>query len=237
MKKNLKVFRILNYNHQKMSISILFAILFTATNSHAFLWSDPKQNCTEKVVNNYCYSPPGPMLNMDSYPFQWSSCGVPGTFALTIDDGPSNHTSAFLDVLKQYGMRATFFLIGRHMIDIDHTIVQRIADEGHQIGSHTQDHMLLTNLTSDQIDAQILNWERTFTAYNYTGSLANSVIPNYFRAPHGAVNETVYGFLSGYGYTIMNWGWNIEDTSGENLSPQELFEVYISHLGDGGSFN
>jgi peptidoglycan/xylan/chitin deacetylase (PgdA/CDA1 family) len=210
----------------KIFILLISSIVCTTTAG----WADEKQDCTKEATDNYCYSPPGPMLDLDSYPFQWSSCGVKGTLALTFDDGPSDNTGTILDILKKYKMKATFFLIGYKMRG-NKAIVQRIVNEGHQIGSHTQDHLWLTSLTNEQIVAQIVEWENTLISYNFTGPLSGSKIPNYFRAPHGAVNSKVYDILKKYGYTIMNWGFNSEDSDG--LSPEQLYKVYVSHLGDG----
>jgi peptidoglycan/xylan/chitin deacetylase (PgdA/CDA1 family) len=230
---NLK--KVLHKKYNKM-LKLLLIILCSQYIS-AFLWEDPKQNCTlvPPDSENYCYSPPGPMIDLDSI-FQWSSCGIPGTLALTFDDGPSVYTDHILDVLKQYNMKATFFLIGRNIVGNTAT-VQRMVNEGHQIGSHTQDHLDLTTLTSDQVVFQIVQWEHTLIGLNFSGPLAGGVIPNYFRSPHGEMNQNVSDILTSYGYTIMNWGFNSEDASGENLSPEELYEVYVSHLGDGSLIN
>ena len=216
---------------------LILLVIFCSQHASSFLWVDPKQNCTliSPDSQNYCYSPPGPMINIDSM-FQWSSCGIPGTLALTFDDGPSNNTGHVSDVLKQYNMKATFFLIGRNIIG-NAPIVQRIVNEGHEIGSHTQDHLDLTTLTSDQVVSQIVNWEHTFVGLNFSGPLAGGVIPNYFRSPHGEINQNTSNILINYGYTVMNWGFNIEDASGEYLSPDQLYQVYISHLGDGSLIN
>jgi peptidoglycan/xylan/chitin deacetylase (PgdA/CDA1 family) len=70
----------------------------------------------------------------------------PPTVYLTYDDGPNpTATPQLLDVLASHGVRATFFLIERHITDATAPIVQRIAAEGHSIGlhSHTRSKMLL----------------------------------------------------------------------------------------------
>lgn len=66
-------------------------------------------------------------------------CTIPGTIALTFDDGPYIYTSQILDTLAKHGVRATFFLNGhnRGNIDASPDIVQRTLAEGHQLGSHT----------------------------------------------------------------------------------------------------
>lgn len=65
------------------------------------------------------------------------SRGVEGkkAMALTFDDGPNEETEKLLDILKQQGVKATFFLIGSLIEGREH-IVKRIVDEGHDIGVH-----------------------------------------------------------------------------------------------------
>jgi peptidoglycan/xylan/chitin deacetylase (PgdA/CDA1 family) len=68
-----------------------------------------------------------------------SSCTVPGTVALTFDDGPYIYTDQLLDILESNGVVATFFVNGQNygaIADYAST-VQRAASAGHQIGSHT----------------------------------------------------------------------------------------------------
>ena len=60
--------------------------------------------------------------------------------ALTIDDGPANpYTEEMLDILKKYGIHATFFLIGQNAERYPN-IVRRIWAEGHEIGNHSYTH-------------------------------------------------------------------------------------------------
>lgn len=67
-----------------------------------------------------------------------TACTVPGTIALTFDDGPSHHTPKLLDLLSEYGVRATFFVNGYHLKHNGHTeYLKRASEEGHQIASHT----------------------------------------------------------------------------------------------------
>ena len=59
---------------------------------------------------------------------------------LTFDDGPTELTPLFLDLLKQYEAKAVFFCIG-HQVAQYPQIVQRIKQEGHLIGNHTYSHI------------------------------------------------------------------------------------------------
>ncbi len=64
--------------------------------------------------------------------------------AITFDDGPSpEHTPPILDALRERGVRATFFVLGRN-VRAHPEIVKRIVDDGHELASHGDDHSILT---------------------------------------------------------------------------------------------
>ena len=59
---------------------------------------------------------------------------------LTFDDGPSRNTVKILDTLKQYGVHATFFVIGENLTEDGLKIAKRALEEGHMLGMHTETH-------------------------------------------------------------------------------------------------
>ena len=58
---------------------------------------------------------------------------------LTFDDGPTELTNQILDILKQYNVKATFFVLGR-MIEANPGIARRVYDEGHLLANHSYSH-------------------------------------------------------------------------------------------------
>lgn len=106
--------------------------------------------------------------------------------ALTFDDGPDPvHTLEILSLLDQYQARATFFVLGNR-VDFYPSIIQEMADKGHEIGNHTWNHKDLTKLSSDQIKNEI----------NKTSNAIKAVIgegPQLYRPPYGAINDQVRG--------------------------------------------
>ncbi len=75
---------------------------------------------------------------------------VPGKVALTFDDGPSaDWTPQVLDILKEKGVKATFFIVGENG-QANPSLVQRLLAEGHEIGNHTFTHPNLGE-TSDEV--------------------------------------------------------------------------------------
>lgn len=67
--------------------------------------------------------------------------------ALTFDDGPTEFTPKFLDILKENNVKATFFCIGKQIEKYPETF-QRIIAEGHAIGNHTYSHSNQTGFLS-----------------------------------------------------------------------------------------
>ncbi len=75
--------------------------------------------------------------------------------ALTFDDGPDPETTPrVLDILKQEGVRATFFVVGTKLKRYPE-LARRIVAEGHALGCHSYDHQRQTSLTEEQVWRQI----------------------------------------------------------------------------------
>jgi peptidoglycan-N-acetylglucosamine deacetylase len=118
--------------------------------------------------------------------------------ALTFDDGPNDpHTLNLLEVLANYDVRATFFLIGqyvRHRPDI----AREIARRGHVIGNHTFTHPLLIFEPSNRIRREILQCRETITA-------AVGEHSNLFRPPWGGRRPGVFGLVRCLGLEPIMW--------------------------------
>ncbi|MDQ3378571.1 MAG: polysaccharide deacetylase family protein [Actinomycetota bacterium] len=71
--------------------------------------------------------------------------------ALTFDDGPDPRTTPLiLDTLKERGVEATFFVVGRQVAE-NPALLQRIVAEGHAVGNHTYDHADMSGLSAGQM--------------------------------------------------------------------------------------
>ncbi len=106
--------------------------------------------------------------------------------ALTFDDGPDPRwTPAIAKVLKEYGVNATFFVVGsqaaRHP-----EIVRQLIRDGHQIGNHTFTHTALASGSRRQRQAQLALTEATFAGI--TGRYARYVRPPYSATPDAVGN-------------------------------------------------
>jgi peptidoglycan-N-acetylglucosamine deacetylase len=80
------------------------------------------------------------------------SVGTHGNgIALTFDDGPDPQTTPLiLDTLRERGVKATFFVVGRQVAK-NPGLLRRIAAEGHTIGNHTYDHTDMSGLSAGQM--------------------------------------------------------------------------------------
>lgn len=102
--------------------------------------------------------------------------------AITFDDGPHpKETSQVLDVLKKYNVKATFFIAGKHAKWYKEPLV-RASKEGHEIGNHTFNHPDISNLSSSQIEEEIVKCEDILK--EVTGKK-----PTLFRPPFGSYRE------------------------------------------------
>ncbi len=95
---------------------------------------------------------------------------------LTFDDGPHPVVTPFvLDELKKYNATATFFCIGKNVVDYP-VLYNRLIEEGHQVGNHTQHHLN--------------GWKTNNETYLSDVALAAKYIQsNLFRPPYGRLKS------------------------------------------------
>jgi cellulose synthase/poly-beta-1,6-N-acetylglucosamine synthase-like glycosyltransferase/peptidoglycan/xylan/chitin deacetylase (PgdA/CDA1 family)/spore germination protein YaaH len=123
--------------------------------------------------------------SMDSYPLPYTLTQYgykPNEVALSFDDGPDPEwTPKILDILKKYGVKGTFFMIGEPAQDnVD--VMKRVYREGHEIGNHTYTHPDISEISNAQIDLQLNLTEKLFAA-------KLGVRPVYFRPPYSIDQE------------------------------------------------
>jgi len=131
--------------------------------------------------------------------------------ALTFDDGPdTRYTTAILDILKEKSIKATFFLVGQQVAKHPE-IAKRIVDEGHVIGNHSYNHKDLSKLTKDQIISEMTTTDDMIKeAVGFT--------PTLFRAPYGAVSDTLKNVLKTNGRELIGWNVDTRDWAGTSIA-------------------
>ncbi|CAI7607094.1 unnamed protein product [Penicillium bialowiezense] len=160
-------------------------------------------------------------------------CTVPGTIALTFDDGPSIYTSLILDTLASHGAHATFFLNGPNRghshIDKFPDLVQRAHKEGHQLGSHTWAHASLPTLSKDQMKREMKVLESAF-------SRILGFYPTYMRAPYLEHSGDVLDVMKELGYRVVGASVDTKDYMYDNPGTNWLsFERFLEGLNAGGT--
>ncbi len=116
--------------------------------------------------------------------------------AVTFDDGPNpQYTPRILDILREYGAKATFFMIGEQIQNAPQVAVSVLA-EGHEIGNHTFTHPYLTQIAKEQVLEEIRNTEDLIKA-------TVGVKPSVMRPPYFDFNEQVGEWLEPFGYPAI----------------------------------
>lgn len=108
--------------------------------------------------------------------------------ALTFDDGPNPATTnQALDTLSKYGIKATFFVLGKN-VSGNEEILKRMKSDGHVIGNHSWSHPVLSKLSLDEAKKQITDTEDTLT--KVLGSSSKLM-----RPPYGAITDDIRNSL------------------------------------------
>ncbi|MBU2102785.1 MAG: polysaccharide deacetylase family protein [Candidatus Omnitrophica bacterium] len=128
----------------------------------------------------------------------WHGDSNQSKVALTFDDGPNEpYTSQILDILKEFNIKATFFLIGKNVQNYPE-VARRIIREGHIIGNHTHDHPELILKLNSQIRYQIKKTEEVLVD-------ATGVKPYLFRPPYGLDTPLVWREAEKLNYIVIKW--------------------------------
>ena len=156
--------------------------------------------------------------------------------ALTFDDGPSCLTETLLDILKEVGVKATFFWLGQNLIEFK-ALARRARAEGHTFGNHSFDHTDFTKIGTDEV----LREQIRRTQLIYRDILG--IEPSLLRPPLGEITDDQIEALNRIGMKIVFWsidagdrpaGSNDEDRI-TNRVVNNVHEEAIVLMHDGGS--
>lgn len=146
--------------------------------------------------------------------------------ALTFD---SNHDSeparSILQTLRQKNVRCTFFVVG-HSIRRDPELLREIVADGNELGNHSNTHSRFTDLTDEQIVAQLAAVEGL--VMELTG---HSTKP-YFRAPQGVTSERVRRVVRENGYLTIYWTGHVGDWR-QGATPQSVLNYALHYACNG----
>lgn len=140
---------------------------------------------------------------------------------LTFDDGPSDQTGEILDILKEYDVKATFFVIGRN--ERYYPMYKRIVEEGHTLAIHSYSHEYSTIYASyDNFVNDVEELRKLL--YDVTG-----VDCRYYRFPGGSSNRVtqvpvndMIDYLDSAGLTYFDWNALNNDAVITGQTPDQL---------------
>ncbi|WP_204830787.1 polysaccharide deacetylase family protein [Olsenella uli] len=146
---------------------------------------------------------------------------------LTFDDGPSKNTARVLDVLDQYGAKATFFVTGR---EPDHRAsIKDAYERGHSIGLHSMTHDYDKIYASEEAFfsdleqvGEVVKEQIGFVPYltRFPGGASNTISANYCTGIMSALVEDV----PARGYQFYDWNVTSADASGNNVPAETIVQ-------------
>lgn len=152
-----------------------------------------------------------------------------GTVYLTFDDGPSDNVSTILWILRQRGVKATFFVTPGSYGSVATARLKSIAADGHAIGLHSNTHDYETIYAS--VDAFLDDFYTAWTTvYNATG-----IKTSIFRFPGGSntdynidTREEIIEEMTRRGFRYYDWNVQSNDIAGYNWS--QMYNKILSEV-------
>lgn len=139
--------------------------------------------------------------------------------ALTFDDGPGPYTERLLDGLKERGVKASFFLIGRSVKEYPEA-VKRMEEEGHLIGNHTYSHVKLKGLSPEETRREIQKTDEA--VYEITGKHVA-----YLRPPFGEWEEDLE-----LTYPVLPVMWTVDPLDWTTENVEEIVDRVVTQAGE-----
>ena len=147
--------------------------------------------------------------------------------ALTFDDGPHpRYTETILDLLGEYDIKATFFVVGVNAKNYPDSLID-VIKKGHEIGNHTYSHPHVSGLNTYTLTDEVEKCESTiYGLTDYKTKL--------FRPPEGAYSKDIVSIAEGMGkqtviWTVdtMDWAKSPRDEIVENVKANVTFGSII----------
>lgn len=151
---------------------------------------------------------------------------------LTFDDGPSSNTGRILDILAEYDVKATFFVVGKEEEKYQ-PLYNRIVQEGHTLAMHSYSHKYNEIYQSIDSYAADLNKLQEFL-YDTTG-----VWCRYCRFPGGSSNTVssvdmhdLIAYLDEQDMTYFDWNISSGDAASAYISPEDIIRNCMGNIED-----
>ena len=143
--------------------------------------------------------------------------------SITFDDGPRAETTGMLlEGLACRGVQATFFLVGEQ-IEGNEPLIRRMALDGHQIGSHTYNHVMLAGATEEEVADQIRRTEEKLKRVLEKNSAW------WLRPPYGLITEKEAAWIQ---TPMIQWSIDPEDWKYKNAEQIAAHILATAKSGD-----
>lgn len=146
--------------------------------------------------------------------------------ALTFDDGPNEpYTSQVLEILDKYGIKATFFEVGKN-VERESEVTKKLFNDGQIIGNHSYSHPEDLSLMDDKALAKQVD---------KTNSIIDSAIgrtPKLFRPPYGIKSPFLLDYIKDKNMMVIEWSDMTKDYN--NLPPNEITKYIFKKAKPGG---
>lgn len=152
---------------------------------------------------------------------------------LTFDQGYENgFTPMILDILKEKGVKATFFVVGDYA-KRQPELVQRMIDEGHTVGSHSVNHYSMPDLSVEEATEEIMGLHEYMLEHF-------GIQMTLFRPPKGEYSEQSLAVTADLGYKTVLWSfayadWDTDNQPDRDAALKKLIErahpgaIYLLH--------
>ena len=149
------------------------------------------------------------------------------TLYLTFDEGYENgYTSQILDILKDTGVKAAFFVTYDYC-KTSPDLVKRMIDEGHIVGNHSWTHPSFPKCSAEQVREEITKLHE-YVRENFDYEMT------FFRFPMGEFSESTLKQVQELGYTSVFWSFAHKDWDANSQpSSEQAFKAITSSLHSG----
>ncbi len=146
--------------------------------------------------------------------------------ALTFDDGPNSmYVNELIADLSRYGVRATFYVIGKDAA-ADPASLRDLITAREEIGNHTYDHRRLVGVSTKTVGYEVEAADRVIRAAGYTGPIT-------FRPPYAKKLLSAPYYLWRHGRTTVMWDLEPDSIAGIAGDPGALTRYVLANVRPG----
>jgi len=135
----------------------------------------------------------------------------------------NSHTRPILDILDEYGVKTTFFLV-KFWAEKYQEDVLEISQRGHEVQNHSATHPDMRTLSEDEICEEV----------QITGDVIENITgikPDLFRPPFGAYDNKVIETTEGLGYKVIQW--SVDSLDWKDISADQIVDRVVSRVEPG----